>query len=922
MRPIKLTMSAFCSYQNTETIDFTTIGNGGTYLITGDTGAGKTTIFDAITYALYGQPSGNDRSANMLRNTSADPSKETYVELEFEHMGKTYKVRRKPEYMRKKQRGEGLTADKATLELTMPDGKVISDVRRGNDEIEGIIGLSREQFQEIVMLAQGEFEKFLVCGTDEKNGIFRKLFATQKFVDFTDKLKGLLSAKSDEKKQADAKMSQIRSQIRCAEGDPLQPNAEKAKKGELPVADTLALIEGLIDSGKSKLMEKKEEQKKEQSKLDELNKAIGAAKKTEKDKADLASQSKRLEEVLKPGLDNAGKALDAAKTSLQGKDDLLRQAESIKTKIPEYQKLDDAKSSRVKSVSKMEDLKKAIAKDRQDKTDADSEIEKYKKVIENLKDCEVRKANLEKEKDNVNRKISDIEDLKKKLDILSNSRKDMDKASGLEKSALTAYEAATANHSRVLESYHLYTAGELADCLKENEPCPVCGSISHPKPAIRPEGTVTKADLDEAYRKMDEAQKKYEKAGKALAEAKAKVEANQTTVTELASKVIGTENLDEIPAKLQAHDVEARKRLSGLISDIATETRNIRTKADSDAKVKSLEEKSQKLSVAIAAGEKDFAVENKTAENLSATISELSAKLTEYPDAKAATKAMEGLNGKAKMLQDSYDKAIEAYDKAKSDHDNCKGQIDSLKKTISEAVTLDLAELTGQAKAQNEKIAGINDEISAIQADLSANSGAKDELAKGEERLGKIEKDYAMLDNLYRTSSGNLSGKAKINFETYVQMAYFDRVLGYANRRFLQMSNGQYELVRASEAASNGSKSGLDINIIDHYDGKERQAKSMSGGEKFMASLSLALGLSDEIQASAGGVQVDAMFVDEGFGTLDDAYLDRACKALNDLAENNTIVGVISHIKALEDRIPRHLEVTKDNSGSHAKFNV
>jgi exonuclease SbcC len=472
-----------------------------------------------------------------------------------------------------------------------------------------------------------------------------------------------------------------------------------------------------------------------------------------------------------------------------------------------------------------------------------------------------------------------------------------------------------------LASYQNSIAGELAEKLEVGKPCPVCGATEHPHLAVRGSNSATKEDVDVSIANTKAASDACSKAIYKKSSIKAKTEAKEKEVTAGAQESLGTDDLSAIPLRLEEAASDLQKESADTVKKIAAEAGNINTRKAEEAKVNEYAAKSKNIQKAITDYTNSLAEAKANVRMYSEKIAELSAKLTEYKDFNAAQAAMTEYANKAQQLQQESKKAEDVFNSAKSELDKCHGMIDSLKKNLEGAASYNLEELRSRKQQIDAKLSEINAAISVISHNLEQNKDAKKDIATKSAELKKIEDEYALLSALERTASGKMIGKDKITFETFVQMTYFDSVLRLANKRFLKMSDGQYELVRSMEQSGGNQRSGLVLDIIDHYNGTQRPANSMSGGEKFLASLSLALGLSDEIQSLSGGIQVDAMFVDEGFGTLDDEYLDRTCRALNELAENNTIVSIISHIKSLEDRIPRHLEVKKDSSGcSHAKF--
>ena len=612
MRPLNLTMSAFGPYAGRTTVDFSVLGTSGLYLITGDTGAGKTTIFDAITYALYGEASGESRESSMLRSKYAAPETPTFVELTFLNGGKTYTVRRNPEYTRPKTRGTGTTVQKADAELTMPDGRIITKARDVTAAMTDIVGVDREQFARIAMIAQGEFRKLLLAQTDERKAIFRQIFHTGQYQALQNRLKEEAAALDRQCGELEAGLRQAAGSIRC--------DAPETLPDALDTDALLAALDTLLHADEAALTQAQAEHAETETQREQVLSDLGKAE-----------------------------ALEAAR----GK---LAEAESAWT-------------------------------------EAQAEM----------------------------------------------------------KAAQAALDTATA---------------------------------SQPEIQSRRQGIT----------RLEDALRRYEQ-------------------------------LDTLRAQAEAE----RKRLAQKRSDL------------------------------------DTARERSS----------------------AAQSVLAALTGKR----------------------------DALRAQIQAAPPADIAALRTRRDALTVRAEQLQRQISTCDARLEQNRAARTAIDTRRQQHAAVRARWQWVHALAATANGAVPGKEKIMLETYIQTAYFDRILGRANTRLLIMSGGQYELRRCARAGDNRSQTGLELEVIDHYNGTARSVKTLSGGETFAASLSLALGLSDEVQATAGGVQLVAMFVDEGFGSLDSEALQQALAALVGVSGGSRIVGIISHVAELKDRIDRQIIVTKDRSG-------
>ena len=941
MRPEKLTISAFGPYADRTEIDFSRLGDSGLYLITGDTGAGKTTIFDAITFALYGQASGQVRDSAMFRSKYADTATETFVELVFSYQGKKYQVFRSPEYMAPKKRGTGLTLRKAEAQLIYPDERQpVTKARDVTRAIEELLGLDYEQFTQIAMIAQGDFQKLLLAGTVQRGEIFRQIFHTGIYQQVQLKLKDAARSRYKEYDEMRRSIAQYLDgvKLRQREGTEAEEFAELKKgKFEGKLERSLEILKSFIDQGEKRESEllKQEQELDQKIRTMENMLHLSAQKQNLEQKRNLAR--KQLEQLL-PDLEKASGEAEKYK-------DADQKCEALGILIRE-------KQEQLKKYQVLEQLKKELDEIRMQ-----------------LKKCRAgQETNIRQEQ----QLHKDMEQLKKERSLLENSQLDLQKAitekekrtqrkselNGLEtgirefkslyeatkeqqKKYQAAYEKAQQQSEYYQQIFHSFLdaqAGILAQELKENEPCPVCGSLSHPHPRMISKGrTVTQEILDNEKIKLDKLEKIS--ADQSLEAGKLKERSNASWKQIVSSAEELLEEFQEFRKETKNGNGQAGdfrtvwKQMILMINREKEQCENLLT--ESDRKIREAEEntkRKQKVEKLLEnlEKEKDMLQEKKNSCDREQAGLTTKASENEKQQKNAAEEirqahpeaGKEVLEKEIREKQQEYidlkensrkmKETLERFQAEKARITSTIKTLEEQQKEIGEIREDEIREQYTESTMQKTELAEKRKELFSIQ---SGNLEIFRKVQKRKEEMTKAEAEYVWMKNLSDTANGNLNGKAKIELETYIQMAYFDRILRRANVRLMTMSSGQYELKRQEQSENRKEKAGLDLNVIDHYNGTERSVKTLSGGESFQASLSLALGLSDEIQASAGGIRLDSMFVDEGFGSLDEEALSQAVKALSSLADGHRMVGIISHVAELKDRIENKIIVNKQCSG-------
>jgi exonuclease SbcC len=912
MKPVKLIMSAFGCYADKQEIDFKLLGDEGIYLITGETGAGKTTIFDAITFALYGEASGDTREPVMLRSKYAVPSAETYVEFYFAYHGKDYRVKRSPTYERAKQRGEGTTIQQTEAELELPD-RTIGRLSEVNKRIEEILGLTRDQFVQIAMIAQGEFRKVLYAKTEERMEIFRRIFSTDNYKKFQERVKkdvgGLWTDVKEQKDSYGYSLGNVT--IPNDDVDAAQKLAE-AKSGVLNPADSLEWLAGMIAEDRVSLKVKSEVLDDLGKKLGEINQRLGQAEQDKKARASLKTATDRLPDE-KIALDEAEKSLAAEKGKQPEYEAVKAQIATLQESLPKYKQLQALIDSIKGNAEKLKVEEQKVI-DLSEKQGTDGEAVKAAKA--ELKTLENVAALVE----GLNGKRTELTTRQKSLTALQTALGVYDALLDDLRLAQEDYTAKGEVSGGLRETYENLNkayldeqAGVFASELKDGEPCPVCGSTEHPVLAVLTGNAPTKAALDKAKKDAEKAEKETATASGDASKLKGQAEEKKKEITLTTTTLLGELEFDAIPKALTAAIGTVTAELSDVDEKLKDQKKRATRKEELEKQIPELEKALDKTVADLGTAKTAIATLTTQIDSDTKQCDKQAAELKFKNEAEAYAK-MEALGVEKKAFEDALSAAQDAFDKAKAKTDSTTTEIETLQKQLVGTVPLTYDEIKVEKEAAEETQQTLTKEKESLSARVSANQTAWNGMEKAAKALVDMMARYKWLKELSDTANGDITGKAKIKLETYIQAAYFDSIIRRANIRLLQMSNTQYELVRRSESGRQG-QSGLDLNVIDHINNTERDARTLSGGESFLASLSLALGLSDEIQSNAGGIRLDSMFVDEGFDSLDETKLEQAMQALVSISQANRLIGIISHVAGLDEKIEKKIVVTKERGG-------
>ena len=926
MRPLRLTLSAFGPYAAETTLDLEKLGRGGLYLITGDTGAGKTTLFDAITYALYDHSSSGIREGSMLRCKYADDKTPTFVELEFEVHGVRYTVRRNPEYQRPKARGEGMTTEKADATLTYPDDRPpVTKAKDVTAAVQEIIGLDYNQFSQIVLIAQGQFTKLLNASTEERSRIFRKLFRTQRYAQLQERLQAEASALNQQRTAQNAKLDSLLGGLQFSPEDP-DAEALRALCAQTVPETALALLDTLTARQAAALEEAGTALQATEAQLDTVQQQLGAAAQAQRLAQQLAARQAELA-AAKPALDAARVEADRHAGDAAQLDALTAQVTQAQSALAAYDALDTLCRQQTEA---RDAARLAAAQAHKRRTQLDSlnaALAAAETELAALADADTRLLALQTRSTQLTQRGEALAKLEQRLADCQRQAKAAHKAQENYRAAAAAQDEARARRDALERAFLDAQAGLLAEGLTEGAPCPVCGSTHHPARALLPHTAPTQAQVEAARQAAAEADRQAQNASAAAQSAIAAANEAKTSLRRDAETLLPerfttpegtvpltfalmTNVLAEENAALQTTQADCKAQCRQAEADCR---RKAQLEADRQAKTR----QRPALEQAAAEADRSAAAQNASADALEGQIAERRAALP-YPRRADAQAALDKLEADRSTLRTGMDTAQRKLKQAEQ--------------TVAAAEAAVEALTAQQTAAQKELPARSAEELTAQQTELTA---ARETLRSREKQLSAqllpnrktaaqyrtaaearqtLESRWQWVSALAATAGGTLTSKQKIKLEAYIQMNYLDRILRYANTRLMQMTAGQYELERIG-AENQRSQSGLDLGVIDHYNGTRRSVKTLSGGESFKASLALALGLSDEVQSSAGGIRLDTLFLDEGFGSLDEESLELAIRVLSGLTEGDRLVGIISHVGALKDRIDRQVVVHKARTG-------
>ena len=1040
MRPIKLTISAFGPYASKQVIDFEELKGRNIFVISGKTGAGKTTIFDAISYALYGEASGESRETDSLRSHFADDNTETYVELEFELRGEKYTVNRVPKQKKKKARGEGYTEKSADATLTLPDGKVITKVKNVTDKIIEILGITREQFKQIVMLAQGEFKKLLLADSVEREGIFRIIFNTYDFekiqAELKDKAANLSKNRTKSKHEMEINLKNIKGEHDIVideyvdfplvieklkdllerdnniyktlneEGKEVDNNLQvkNQEKAIIETNNNLLKEKEIITKALEELLSKEDEYKnKSKTIIDGKNakevkyiedKLIETTKKLTKREEDYNLSLKNIDS-LKLKQEEANKLLQIEESKECDREKLSVEINNLNKLEEKIIELDSLNNKVMHLKQSAENSKLQIINNKKETEELKKSKEEKELQLKDIATLETKKVELESDIKAKNKTLDEVRELFKVIRSFQNTYIEHNNKAKEYKEFEVEYKKVKENYEKMDDLYKKEQAGILASKLQENEPCPVCGSTNHPNKATIKENLKipTKEELKVAKENLDKLEKEnlekinnlttlnsnkttyLEQVNNHLSMLSATLNIDKTFNSETAKVVknLGTE-LKSVIDKLKDELLKVIDKISlkekiekelNLITTTINErehslikleeceknyttelTQNI-TKIDEykkeipenitdlktlnnliEVKTKELNISKEKLAKLRLENEnlaKKLEGENSTSKEINKSIEELKLEIANnkanfneaikeqgfdniqtYEDAKLQISMVESL-----------EKEVENYN---SELKLTKAKQEDIINKTKDIVFMDITTIDEEIRSIQNNKKELESKLRELHAIIVGNKTILKNVENLNIEFKEIEEEYKVLGELADLANGKKA--PYISFERYILASYFEDIIEAANIRLEKMTGDRFSLIRKTSKSKGAGQKGLELEIYDNYTDSSRDVSSLSGGESFKASLSLALGLSDIVQSNAGGVSLDTMFVDEGFGTLDPQSLDNAIDSLLELQRGGRLVGIISHVEELKERIDAKLEVTSTSKGSKVEFNI
>ena len=1040
MRPIKLTISAFGPYASKQVIDFEELKGRNIFVISGKTGAGKTTIFDAISYALYGEASGESRETDSLRSHFADDNTETYVELEFELRGEKYTVNRVPKQKKKKARGEGYTEKSADATLTLPDGKIITKVKNVTDKIIEILGITREQFKQIVMLAQGEFKKLLLADSVEREGIFRKIFNTYDFekiqAELKDKAANLSKNRTKSKHEMEINLKNIKGEHDIVideyvdfplvieklkdllerdnniyktlneEGKEVDNNLQvkNQEKAIIETNNNLLKEKEIITKALEELLSKEDEYKnKSKTIIDGKNakevkyiedKLIETTKKLTKREEDYNLSLKNIDS-LKLKQEEANKLLQIEESKECDREKLSVEINNLNKLEEKIIELDSLNNKVMHLKQSAENSKLQIINNKKETEELKKSKEEKELQLKDIATLETKKVELESDIKAKNKTLDEVRELFKVIRSFQNTYIEHNNKAKEYKEFEVEYKKVKENYEAMDDLYKKEQAGILASKLQENEPCPVCGSTNHPNKATIKENLKipTKEELKVAKENLDKLEKEnlekinnlttlnsnkttyLEQVNNHLSMLSATLNIDKTFNSETAKVVknLGTELksvidklkdellkvIDKISLKekiekeLNLITTTINEREQSLIKleecekNYTTElTQNI-TKIDEykkeipenitdlktlnnliEVKTKELNISKEKLAKLRLENEnlaKKLEGENSTSKEINKSIEELKleiannkANFNEAIKEQGFDNIEDYENAKLKIsMVESLEKEVENYN---SELKLTKAKQEDIINKTKDIVFMDITTIDEEIRSIQNNKKELESKLRELHAIIVGNKTILKNVENLNIEFKEIEEEYKVVGELADLANGKKA--PYISFERYILASYFEDIIEAANIRLEKMTGDRFSLIRKTSKSKGAGQKGLELEIYDNYTDSSRDVSSLSGGESFKASLSLALGLSDIVQSNAGGVSLDTMFVDEGFGTLDPQSLDNAIDSLLELQRGGRLVGIISHVEELKERIDAKLEVTSTSKGSKVEFNI
>lgn len=880
MRPIKLEMCAFGPYAGTETVDFESFGDGCLFLVTGDTGAGKTSIFDGVSFALYGEASGKTRETKGFRSDFAAQNIKSYVKFTFEHDGVFYVIQRSPmQTLLKRDRSGTRTlsaeASMARLDAAMLPECIWNGTREVTQKVTEIIGLTADQYSQVVMIAQGEFQKILLAKSEERRVLLSKLFGTEIYQRIQQRLRQMNSDCLAQVRLACQSYDAACARIRFAAGDEsaqaerikrLAASPERADELVAALGEMLCADEQAHEALTEQLASLREAQKLAQEEL--------ARAETQNQGIQKLQDARKMRSLLQ--------AREAEIQAMEGELFNAERAEKLKTPESlwkrEQDELDRVRLARIRSG------------------------EEEKRLQQQYSDAQARFASVAQNReksDAIDRRAEKLNQLLPKLQQASSAQKAAERAAQKAAADVAALQGAAAEYERLHELYLLDQAGILADGLKSGWPCPVCGSKEHPSPAAHIASAPNQAQVEAAAKRRESAAGSAERS------------AQESGLAQERLRAIVQELEQEKLLEAGASYAESARSWKEKIVELQKESRALLEAYEA------AEEQLRRAESALTRAQTNH--ENAAADEQKRILSRQQARdqfLNALGDQGFADEEAYHAALREDVQRDRLKREINAH---RANVQANAAQIKDLQEMWDGLPMLDVDQIRAALDRLNAQFRAQDELEHQILNRCEQNRATIQILEKCSAELTRSQREFGEVNVLYQTVSGQLGGANKMPLESYILQYYYTRVIAAANRRLERMSDGRYFLRSKVESEGN-TKSGLGLRVLDAATNREREVTSLSGGESFIASLSLALGFADVVQAESGNVRVDCMFIDEGFGSLDEDTLHRALIALENLTDGKRLVGVISHVAELKDCIESKIIVEKTAQGSRVRI--
>lgn len=987
MKPQKLTVSAWGPYPGEIQIDFQKVGEGGLFLITGPTGSGKTTLFDAISYALYGEVSGSIREENSVRCSFAKPENETFVELEFTHQGKTYHIRRTPRYLRPKKKGNGEVEQKAQAQFWIEGKKVSGTFSEIDESLREILGMDHRQFKQVSMIAQGEFMDLLTADSKKRGEILTRIFRT----DLYRRMQEILSAKTKSLEQENRELERLMRE--AAAGIVAEGNLELEEALRTEAVSYEKIVHLLEEDSRCCKKEQRnleqqiqdlDEQQKSLTEIESLQDQIRRKQEQQDENARKEEKlDQRYEQIRKESgsPEDINQEIEELSTKVSQCQDRIRWCEDLEKKSKTYQTLCEQK----------EDLEKQRQQQEKKIAECEQDVTAYEETLKNFEDLQQTKLQAQQQVECKEEELKQVQDFQKDCSKALSQKEKYRESQDSFLEVESDYEASHAQWQEEAAKRRRSAAGLLAENLQEGEVCPVCGSLHHPHLALLETDVLSEAQLDRLEKESKKLEKKARKASEEAAYQKAQYESLEGQLREIFLDRMQKESepsIQDVKQKESDHPLPANtlqflhsgcgeeKPISPTLEGMEKESNFWLAKKEAalaeaqeelaacgcrqkerDRLVAKLEETREK---------RDTLSESRKAEaeqyqDLLVRVGEAGGAFKEARNRFQSESLTTEEISKQSLLQqkEALDKELDQKKRDRKELDELQKQRASLKVLLEEGQK-EMSELKEKQMQKEEQLSSkqkekssykqsFNSQDVSFQAEQSTctqlmtsqmvqhqkeklqqkkedcqvrfkcNEQARQSLEGKLKKRSALSKQYGDILDLDQAARGK--NEKNTTFERYVQGVYFDEVLKAANLRLKKMSGERYQMFRVNQVADKRTTNSLDIDVVDFYTdaNRRRSVRTLSGGEAFLAALSLALGLSDIIESSNGGIEIEALFIDEGFGTLDEDSLQNAIDTLLSVKTKNQMIGIISHRQELKDRIPKQIVIEKHPEGSSVR---